>query len=155
MTAEYLQDELVDELRTLFAEELFEKSTGERVPLAVYPQDLPLLTANEDDEELYPYCIVRLVEGNVDGYGSAQTINVVLVFGVYSSDRKRTGYRQVLHLVHKVYSRFAAKQQLGRNYIFTYPVRWQLQDIDTHPYYLGGMQLTFDAPAVQTENPYV
>lgn len=154
MTAGYLQDDLAAEVRALFAGETFENDKGERVPLAVHLQDLPLLAANDAEGEQFPFCIVRLTDGEVEDYTSEHTVNVILVFGIVDHDRARTGYRTVIHLIHKVYERFAKRQQLGENYVFRYPVRWYLQDEDTYPYFAGGMQLTFAAPAVRIEQPY-
>lgn len=154
MTAAYLQDALAQEIRTLFDGERFENDAGERVPLAVYLQDLPELAANEDETGRYPCCIVRVTDGTAEDFESAHTVNVVLVFGVVDHDRARTGYRTVMHLIDKVYQRFAARRQLGQYYICRFPMRWQLQDVDTYPYFVGGMQLAFDAPAIQIEDPY-
>ncbi len=153
MTAEFLQDDLIAEVRAIFQQERFKNATGGRVPLAVYPQRLPVLPANEDDDGQYPYCIVRLVSGVAEDATSAQTVTALLIFGVIDQDRDGAGYRTVLHMIGSVYARFARRAQLGRNFICRYPIRWELQDEDTYPYYVGGMSVTFDIPAVRAEDP--
>ena len=47
MTPTMLQDELVEEMKRLFQDYLYKQPGGERVPIKVFPQNIPV---NETDE---------------------------------------------------------------------------------------------------------
>lgn len=155
MTPEYLQNAVIEIVKALFAGESFPSAGGTHKPLAVYPQDLPLLGAGDEEEGQYPYCIVRLADGTIEKPDGAQSVRVVLVFGAIDNDRSRAGYRTLLHLIAKTYQRFAANPYVAQSFICTHPIHWALQEEDSYPYFLGGMQLTFDAPAVRKEIPWI
>lgn len=152
MTAEFLQDALIAEIQHLFTQDIFHDAAGKRTSLAVYRQDLPLLDPSDEEDSQFPYCIVRIMEGEIDNPESAHRITVLLLFGIIDTERDQGGYRSVLHLISRVYERFAKNQVLGKNFVCQFPMKWVLQDEDTYPQFIGGMQLMFHAPAVRIEN---
>lgn len=61
MTRKDLQDALVKETKELLKDVWAKNSLGEDVQAQVFPQRLPVMTEDEDDEtKLFPYAIVRL-----------------------------------------------------------------------------------------------
>ena len=61
MTRKDLQDALVKETKELLKDVWAKNSLGEDVQTQVFPQRLPVMTEDEDDEtKLFPYAIVRL-----------------------------------------------------------------------------------------------
>ena len=66
MTPLMLQDELVEEMKRLFSDYLYKAPSGERVPIKVYAQTIPI---NETDEDVdpVPYLIVQLNSGQDEG----------------------------------------------------------------------------------------
>lgn len=150
MTAEFLQDDLIKELRVLFQDERFAGEDGARVPITCYAQDLPVQCAAQKKSP-FPYCIVRLEEGNVSEANAPMDVRVVLIFGVADFERTLQGYRDVLHLITLVYTRFAKNPSLGKHFGCQYPIRWALQETTEAPYFIGAMELHFYAPGVQVE----
>lgn len=155
MTQENLLDVVVDDLRCLFAHDTLPNSLGIERTVQVYRQDLPIRAgtdeepAEEDPPE--PYVLVRLYQGELPGLGVRQKVDVVLTICVVDQDQNRQGYRDALHIVNSILTRFAKNPCIGRKYEVQYPIRWATQEEESHPYYFAAMALTFDAPPYYTE----
>ena len=76
MTRKDLQDALVKETKELLKDVWAKNSLGEDVQAQVFPQRLPVMTEDEDDEtKLFPYAIVRLGDAKTAGdedHGTSQ-----------------------------------------------------------------------------------
>ena len=164
MTPSVLQDALVSELGDLLSHETYPNSRGEHVPIKVYPQDLPIQNSFDEEGEPFestpdPYLIVRLNEGSVENTDSAQTVDVILVICLYDNQSNRQGYRDVLHVMNQIMERYGKNQMVGPMehgrtalpFTLLHPIKWVMQDDDTHPYYFGAMNLKFETPAVCQE----
>ena len=150
MIATFLQDSLIQEVKKLFKDEKFQDQTGACVPLKVYAQNLPLESNREDeDEDFFPYVIIKLDSGEVQ---QTHDVKVIVIMGIYDDDQTKQGHRKVLHLIDGLYERFAKHNVLDKGYIASEEIKWSLQEEDTHPYYFGGMEMTFTIPAVRREN---
>lgn len=68
MTPYYLQTELRDAVYAATKDLVFKDIHGHWVPLNVYEQNIPI-TEDDSDEEPFPYCLVRVVEGVSDADG--------------------------------------------------------------------------------------
>lgn len=168
-TPEFLQDAIVADLADLFEGQTLQSSAGDKRPIRVYPQDLPIIEGMDETEDRTeeipePYIIVRTSEGNVQDANSPQEIDLILVVCVYDKNPNRQGYRDVLHIIQEIYGRYAKNQMVriktdsggavGGPWSIVYPIKWVTQQDDTHPYYFGAMSLKFEAPAVRQEVPY-
>ena len=81
------------DLADLFEGQTLPSSAGDRRPIRVYSQDLPIIegldeTEDRTEEIPEPYIIVRTNEGNIPDANSAQEIDLILVVCTY--DRTRT-----------------------------------------------------------------
>ena len=91
------------DLADLFEGQTLPSSAGDRRPIRVYSQDLPIIegldeTEDRTEEIPEPYIIVRTNEGNIPDANSAQEIDLILVVCTYDRNPNRQGYRDVLHI---------------------------------------------------------
>lgn len=150
MTQESLLDALTEDLRELFRHD----RPGGR-PVAVYPQDLPARSGPDEaeDEAPEPYVIVRLSSGELPEAGASQKLDAVLVVCVQDPAPDRQGFRDALHIVNAVLRHYGADGVVGGRWALQYPVKWAVQEEDTHPYYFAAMALRFEGPAIFKEVP--
>ena len=157
MTQENLLDAVVDDLKSVFANDLLINSQGVKRTVQVYRQDLPFREGpdEEPDEEAppEPYVLVRLYQGELPAPDTRQKVDVVLTICVMDEDPNRQGYRDALHIINSILIHYGANNIVGRRYEVQYPIKWATQEDDTHPYYFAAMALQFEAPAIFKEVP--
>ncbi len=150
MTQEFLQDAIVDELTALFSTSFLQSPDGNAKPVEVFPQNLPI-KLDEDEPDPQAYITVRLLGGTTATEQDPETVKVVLVICVYDEKPDRQGYRDALHIKNQIYRHFAVKGTVGGKFQLTYPLEWENQSDDTHPYYFMGIGLSFLVPMIQKE----
>lgn len=158
MTQEFLQDAIVDDLKTLFSHSRPANSQGVVRAVNVYAHDTPIRQGDDEGEDRdappEPYIIVRTLGGEIQGEDSAQMVEIILVICVHDRDPNRQGYRDALHIVNEVYRHYAVNGVVGKRYVLQYPIKWATPDGDSHPYYFAAMSLSFETPAICKEVPY-
>ena len=165
MTPEALQDALVKALREEFgADDYLQTNTGAHRAPNIYKQDVPIPQCDDDEDEdedidaedvLVPYIIVRLSDGTFDDWGEALHVGVTIIVCTYDNSPDRQGSRDVLSILSRIFRKFAANPHVG-NFTCALPIEWALQaEVETHPYYFGGMQLSFSCPGVLIEDPLI
>lgn len=82
------------DLADLFEGQTLQSSAGDKRPIRVYPQDLPIIEGMDETEDRTeeipePYIIVRTSEGNVQDANSPQEID--LSWWCASTTKTRTG----------------------------------------------------------------
>lgn len=158
MTPDVLVNDLKAEIAAIFTGFTLKDSEGNQVPLNVYAFDTPIRLGEdmEDTEETHelpePYVVVEVNSGNIASETDPQVVTAVCVICVYDDSSGRQGPRDVLHIINKIYERFAKNPCLGSAMV-KYPIDWVLQEEDNYPYYLGGIQMPFEIPAVIKEDP--
>ena len=90
-----MQDAITADLADLFEGQTLQSSAGDKRPIRVYSQDLPIIEGMDETEDRTeeipePYIIVRTNEGNIPDANSAQEIDLILVVCVYDNDPNRT-----------------------------------------------------------------
>ena len=100
------------DLADLFEGQTFTSSAGDKRPIRVYPQDLPIIEGNDEGEDRAeeipePFIIVRINEGTIQNADSAQEIDVILVICTCDKDPNQQGHRDVLHIIQEIYGRYA------------------------------------------------
>ena len=172
MIATFLQDDLAADLAEIFKHFFLKDPQGKTVQLNIFKQNLPIPTAAEmpdtvTDEELeegvydaiakedpYPYIIVRVEQGKIEGIDQEQTVIVNLIIGVIDRGYENQGHKDVLNIIQKIYERFAKNAILAKKYECTMPIEWALQDEESFPYFFGGMALQFETIRIRREDPY-
>lgn len=152
MTPLMLQDELVEEMKRLFADYLYKNSLGERVPIKVYAQNIPI-QQNDDEEDPVPYIIVRLNSGNDPGTrDSNNTVKLVIIGGVWDGEKEAQGHRDLMNIFQKVYERFQTTPNLNNKAVYCGDFNWALQDDNYYPYSFGACSLSFNIAAIRRED---
>ena len=154
MTPLELQDELVAEMKKIFAGNLYQTPAGDRVPLNVFPQSIPVNESDEDDDPI-PYIIVRLNSGeDKGGRDSNNTVKLVIIIGIYDHGREAQGHRDVMNIIQKVYQRFHVDPNLNGKAVYTGEFDWAMQEDTYYPYSFGACSLSFDIAAIRREDPF-
>lgn len=154
MVPEMLQDDLVEEMKRLFAEDRFKAPSGESIPINVFPQSLPIAESDDDDDPC-PYIIVRIVKGDDSGEAdSNHSVKMLLIIGVFDNDLKAQGHRDVMHIINKIYKRFMTDPNLNNKYVCDGPFLWEVQDDAYFPYYFGAVTVSFNIPAIRREDKF-
>lgn len=141
-----LQDALVSDLERLFRNRRYKTAGGELAAVSVFAQNLPK-RESEDDDDPFPYIIVRLDSGTVENQVSPSKAAVLLLVGMYDDDRKNQGHRAVLEVLEEVRRHYEEVPLLDGAFVFSDPYRWTLQEEESYPYFFGGAELSFDLPA--------
>ena len=155
MTPLMLQDELVEEMKRLFSDYLYKAPKGERVPINVYAQNIPI---NETDDEAdpVPYLIVQLNSGKDDGTrDSFNTVNLVIIIGIWDGALDAQGHRDVSNVIHKIYERFQKNPNLNGIAAYSGEFDWMLQEDNYYPFSFGACSLKFHIAAIRREDPFV
>ena len=155
MTPIMLQKALKEELERLF-EDFFSSEKleyGER-RVAVYEQDLPLSIETEEDASKPPYIIVRLSEGEMEDWEDAEQVKVILIFCSECPEEEKTGYSDVANMIQMVKEWLLKNPQVDAYFTAEMPMKWVIQEGDTHDTYYGGMELIFSCPAVCRESEF-
>ena len=142
-----MQDAITADLADLFEGQTLQSSAGDKRPIRVYSQDLPIIEGMDETEDRTeeipePYIIVRTNEGNIPDANSAQEIDLILVVCVYDNDPNRQGYRDVLHIIQEIYGRYAKNPMVrikpdsgnavGGPWSIVYPIKWVTPVSYTH-----------------------
>ncbi|MCL2563602.1 MAG: hypothetical protein FWE08_06165 [Oscillospiraceae bacterium] len=165
MTPTFLLEDMKAELERLFAGHRLRNSLGDEKPIAVHIQDLPIREGpdrdgyadmdvsreqfGEEPKPPEPYILLRAKTGKIEDAEADHHVSVVILMCVADKETERNGHVDVLHLIHRVYERFAKNPVLNDKYIMNYPVDWSTVDEDTYPYYFGGMTLGFNMAAIR------
>lgn len=154
MTPLDLQDELVEELKRLLSGYLYKTPAGERVPMHVYAQNIPV-NETDDDEDHVPYIIVRLISGKDDGtMDSFNTVKLVVIIATWDDALDSQGHRDVMNIIQKVYQRFQTNPNLNGKAAYSGAFNWAMQEDDYYPYYFGACSLDFHIAAIRREDPF-
>lgn len=154
MTPLDLQDELVEELKRLLSDYLYKAPSGERVPINVYPQSIPI-NETDDEEDPIPYIIVRLNSGNDDGTrDSNNTVKLVIIIGLWDDALDAQGHRDVANIIQKIYHRFQTNPNLNGKAVYSGAFDWALQEDNYYPYSFGACSLSFHIAAIRREDEY-
>ena len=155
MTPMLLQKALKEELELLFRDFYSsEDVTVERRKVSIHEQDLPLKIESEDEDAEFPYIIIRLSEGEMEQQDAAELVTVILIFSSEDANRNQHGYKDILNMIQAVKERFLKNPQLGEFFTAELPMKWVIQENETHDIYFGGMELNFACPAICRESRF-
>lgn len=132
-----LQDVLVEEIKALFNGFLLKNVEDKLSEINVHSQYLPYKT-NIDDEEHFPYIIVRMMNGEEDE--EEAECKIVFVIGVYDESEDNQGFKDVLNIIEKIRQHIFKKQIFANQFICKYPLKWGVNEEDVSPFYFGGIE---------------
>jgi len=139
MIPSFLQDFLVEELKTLFKDFKLKNALGELSSLNIYPQFLPVKKGKKDTEH-FPYIVVILQDGEDPNETDSNTCNILLMAGIYDDDENYQGYKDLLNVLQKVYEHLMKHRLFEGKYQIEYPIKWRIHDEDTYPYFFGAIE---------------
>ena len=146
-----LQEELIEELKIMFAGLRFNNPLGKSVGINIFAQNTPLLQSDEEAEPI-PYIIVHLNDGEQKVRGdSFNIVDVTLVVGIYDHDSANQGHKNVIDVIYKIQDRFSKKPALKKT-SFTGDFKWTVMDMETYPYYWGACEMSFYIPSIRRED---
>lgn len=146
----FLQDAIKTKLEDIFKNFAVGRNGGKQI--AVYRQELPLLTGGEDEEALFPYIIVRLLEGGKEDETAPHTVRVILVVGIYDDNSDRQGHHDLLNVMHKVEMGLFKTRVLEGKYELVFPFKWVLQDKSLWPFFYGAMETNWNIAFIERED---
>lgn len=154
-TPVFFQEDLKNEIENIFSSDRFLDSEGNRVPLNVYEQQLPVLK-DEYSADPIPYALVRLENGSTDEkkWDGNNKVFVTILIGLINRDEENDGHKDILNVIWKIYERFSKNPMLAGKYMFNEPFQWALQDEESFPYFFGAASLTFNIPAIRREDRF-
>lgn len=159
MTARELQTAIMDDLNDLFKNRLFKTPDRTMAPPRSYRQALPKRSA-QDEEDPFPYIIVRLDHGGVETKTDPHKVAVLLLVGVFDDalgetvaapppedsewDTRNYGYDAVCEIVELIQKHYEQTPSLHNgDFYFDGPFHWVVQDEDSYPYYFGACEMEF------------
>ena len=145
MNARTLQKAMVEDLKALFEKRSYNTPDG-LGPLNVYAQGIPH-RESEDDDDPFPYIIVRLDSGEIRSQTDNYKIALVLIIGIYEDSADNNGHEQVMEIIETIQSHYEEVPLLAGQFVCSDPVSWALQDEPSYPFFFGALNLTFDVPA--------
>ncbi len=164
MTVYQLQKDIGDEIEKILSDMVFKDPHGGMGHMKAFSQDLPkreqtvrpgeIMPDEEELEDPYPFCIIRAEEGEI--YSGAQKVKILAVFGVFDDDLENLGHQALLNVINRVAERFMADPVLKDMYRMdsNEGIRWVLDDESVYPYFIGGMEMTWNAYFVEREDRY-
>lgn len=157
MTINTFLENLCREIMFLFKDFQFKEESGELTNLNVFSQSLPI-PSGEDDPEPFPYIVVRAADGGKISPNSSETVRVGFVIGIFDESLNNQGYKDVFNIIDRIRQRFEKNPILCKRYCRLhseqYPIHWTTSDEDTHPYFFGGVEMTFAIPTIEQEDTY-
>lgn len=148
MVAYLLQTELAEEIKRITDKSVVKNTMDDYTKLNVFEQALPIQKTDDEDEP-YPYCIVRVMEGDLEDNDAS--VKIILVFGIYDDNQDAQGHKTILNLIQKIHERFFKNPILANKYKMLPGIKWTLQDDDTYPYYFGGVEMNWNILTVSQE----
>ena len=140
MTPQNLQDEIKEMLEEVSKEIDWKDIDENQTKLSVFKQNLPKRDTDEDDP--FPYCIIRLVSGSHNAINDEEnSMRVLLLFGLCDNGLENQG-EPMLNLINRIVLRLSQNNVL-KTFYQKGKIEWAIDDEDTYPYFFGGMDLTF------------
>ncbi len=163
MTVFQLQQDLMEEIEDILSDILLKKPKGGTDTIKAFSQDLPKreqvvkpgnLLPEDDGEDHYPFCVVRMESGNI--YPGAQGVRTILIFGIFDDSLDNAGHQPLLNIIHKVSERFIKNPVLRDMYRMNEKegIAWILDDEERYPYFIGAIEMAWDAYFVEREDGY-
>lgn len=149
MTALYLQEALMAEVKEILKDIITENESGGRVSgVNVFKQQLPVFRANEREaSKTLPYAVVKLLDGNTK-VDYPWTVTAGIYLGVRDSDRENQGHRHVMVMIQRIVDRFVSEPLLDNKYWAQQDMEWALDTENLHPNFYGAVCIRFSVPKI-------
>lgn len=149
MTASGLQDALMGEIRGILKDIITEDVSGGRVEgVNVFAQQLPVITADEEDEtQSIPYAVIKILDGSTVN-GEPWTVTVGIYLGICDMDVQNQGHRHVMVMIQRIIDRFVSEPLLDGKYWAQPEIGWMIDSGDDYPEFFGVVYIKFSVPKI-------
>lgn len=111
---------------------------------------LPEKTAENRQQEEYPFILLRPIEG--EGTEEQYRVKLLLLFATKSDDD--SGFLDVLNLMERVRIMLLKKRLIDNRFYMEMPYKWKFYDEQAQPEWFGEAVTTWSLPHVQEEVDY-
>jgi hypothetical protein len=158
MSALDLQQILVDEFKTLFDGQVFQKpkknvnDNDELVPLNIYSQALPF-NGGTVFNDFAPFLYTQITDGGQTDEDEPEDVKVMFYIGIYDDDKANQGHVTVSNIIETIRQRLFLKRTFGGKYYIKLPFKWTLNDDDMYPKFAGAIETHWSLPLIVPEDP--
>lgn len=155
MTINNLQTAMREEVDAILSSLRLKRPDGSYATMSVFEQGLPVPQESDEADAAIvnmPYAIVRITSGKVTAWEDPHVVQAVILFCTWDNDANRQGYKDGLIIIDRIMARFQKRAAIG-NFVSTGKMEWAMNEEDTHPYYLGAVQIDFEVPKMVKEDP--
>ncbi|MFX3673288.1 MAG: hypothetical protein ACE3JQ_02405 [Paenisporosarcina sp.] len=149
-----LLNDLKEELQTELSGMTFINANETNVPFNIYQHRLPY-KESEKDSAHFPFILLKIVDGNIDGETEAAVSSIVIVVGLIDESLDNQGHVDVINVLEKIYQYIVKKRTFSNKYSLTFPIRYQLDDEDYHPFHFGYMETNWEMMRVDREDDFI
>lgn len=101
---------------------------------------------NSRNEEKYPYCIVKLQEGEHEEVSEPGLTQVMFILGMFDEEDDFSGYKDVANAINQLIQNLERNPIINGQFQLQLPIRWAIHDEDTYPYYFGAVETSWETP---------
>lgn len=150
----YLQDAVADEVKKALKGYMLENAKDTLSNINVYTQNLPA-KREKDDTSHFNYVLVCFDEAEIKDEDSNCEVSLYFLIGVKDDNPNKQGYRDVLGISNRIYQHFFRNRTIKSKYRIQLPFKVKLQDEDTHPFYIGGIETKWELPTMKEEDDLI
>lgn len=154
MTPVQFAEDLARELGGVLGHIRLPAPSGKESGINIFTFGLPVEKTQEDRGKKFPYALITLEEGGVQGATGPQKIKVNILIGVYDSGMENQGKAWVLNIINDIGERFLENPVLEPCYYADDEITWVMDREEEYPFHYGAVGMAFNIPAVRRENEY-
>ena len=155
MTIAELLDAIADETVDALDGFILRSAKGNPRPVNVYTQNLPL-KEGKDDESIYPFVCVCYDSSEIgSAHDGKELTDICFFMGIIDREKDKQGYRDILQMIERIKQHFFRKGIIRNAFRLEYPVKSMLQQEDTYPYFIGGIEAKCELFIVTEEDELI
>lgn len=155
MTIEGMLDALAEETAEALKGFRLRSAKENLIPINVYTQNLPL-KEGKDDERIYPFVCVAYDSSDIaDSYEGKELVDIYFLIGIIDKEKDNQGYRDVLQMIERIRQHFFRKGIIKNAFRLEYPVHTEIQQENTYPYFVGGINAKCELFIVTEEDKFI
>lgn len=154
MTPVQFAEDLARELGGVLGNIRLQAPSGKESGINIFTFGLPIEKTQEDRGKKFPYALITLEEGGVQGADDPQKVKANILIGVYDNGMENQGKAWVLNIINDISERFLKNPVLEPCYYADDEITWVMDREEEYPYHYGAVGMVFNIPAVRREDEY-
>lgn len=127
---------------------------GKETGINIFQFGLPVEKTAEEKKKKFPYLLIDMPDGEIQGNKGEYKVGVDLLVGVYDDGAENQGKKWVLNIINDICERFLKDPVLDGNYYADDEVVWVIDKKDEWPYHYGEIGMEFHIPVFGREDMY-